>query len=261
MVAAAVLVAVGGMLAFGVSSFTAGTAEPSLDCVGDDGGAAYVTDSGLTVFENDDDITFGDFPDNETVEFQNGLIALSASGESEARLDDGTGTLTCLADVDATDNAIAVAPDGENDVTLEGEFDAFVFRDVVYDTENEETDLVYDAADMKSLTVEQTGLDDGTEVLAVDTDDSELDASTVTDGSVTFDGLPDGEHEVDLRVSETEEDDECVDRRNISRGEEDYGCPTDKDLRRGETREDSDRDFDRDSDTERRDRSRQNRGR
>lgn len=56
---------------------------------------------------------------------------------------------------------------------------------------------------------------------------------------------------------------ECVDRRNLSRGEEDEECPNDRDLRRGETREDLDERTDRsgrgehrDSATERRSRSR-----
>ncbi|MDZ7687926.1 MAG: ice-binding family protein [Halobacteriales archaeon] len=60
-----------------------------------------------------------------------------------------------------------------------------------------------------------------------------------------------------------EPDEECIDRRNISRGEEDDECPHDRDIRRGETREDLDersgrsgRGDHRDSATERRNRGR-----
>jgi len=54
---------------------------------------------------------------------------------------------------------------------------------------------------------------------------------------------------------------ECVDRRDISRGQEDQECPRDRGLSRGESRDDLDRATGRNSDTARRDRGRRSRGR
>ena len=51
-------------------------------------------------------------------------------------------------------------------------------------------------------------------------------------------------------------DPSCVDRRSISRGQEGQGCTNDRDISRGESREELDIGEDRDSDTRRRDRSR-----
>jgi parallel beta-helix repeat protein len=53
----------------------------------------------------------------------------------------------------------------------------------------------------------------------------------------------------------------CVDRRNLSRGQEGQECPRDRGLGRGESREDLDRETGRNSDTARRDRGRDERGR
>jgi parallel beta-helix repeat protein len=54
---------------------------------------------------------------------------------------------------------------------------------------------------------------------------------------------------------------ECVDRRDVSRGQESQECPNDRGIGRGESREDLDRETGRDSDTSRRDRGRGERGR
>jgi parallel beta-helix repeat protein len=54
---------------------------------------------------------------------------------------------------------------------------------------------------------------------------------------------------------------ECINRRNIGRGQEDQECPRDRGLGRGESREDLDRATGRNSDTSRRDRGRDERGR
>jgi hypothetical protein len=55
--------------------------------------------------------------------------------------------------------------------------------------------------------------------------------------------------------------DKCVDRRDVSRGQESQQCPKGRGLSRGESREDLDRATGRNSDTRRRDRSRGERGR
>ena len=54
----------------------------------------------------------------------------------------------------------------------------------------------------------------------------------------------------------TVEEDDCVDRRDLSRGHETQECPRDRTLGRGESREELDRETERRSDTRRRDRGR-----
>jgi len=54
---------------------------------------------------------------------------------------------------------------------------------------------------------------------------------------------------------------ECIDRRDLSRGQEDQECPNDRDISRGGSREDIDSETGRRSDTSRRDRGRRSRGR
>jgi len=54
---------------------------------------------------------------------------------------------------------------------------------------------------------------------------------------------------------------DCINRRNIGRGQESQECPRDRGLSRGESRDDLDRETGRNSDTARRDRGRRSRGR
>jgi len=54
---------------------------------------------------------------------------------------------------------------------------------------------------------------------------------------------------------------DCVDRRDLGRGQESQECPNDRGISRGESRDELDRETDRRSDTRRRDRGRRNRGR
>jgi hypothetical protein len=54
---------------------------------------------------------------------------------------------------------------------------------------------------------------------------------------------------------------DCLNPREISRGQEDQECPRDRTIERGESREELDRETDRRSDTKRRDRGRGDRGR
>jgi hypothetical protein len=61
-------------------------------------------------------------------------------------------------------------------------------------------------------------------------------------------------------TTELVEKEGCVNRRNLSRGQEGQECPDDRDISRGGSREELDRGAGRDSDTRRRDRGRTNRG-
>ncbi|MDZ7688553.1 MAG: CARDB domain-containing protein [Halobacteriales archaeon] len=59
----------------------------------------------------------------------------------------------------------------------------------------------------------------------------------------------------------TVQEDDCINRRSLSRGQENQGCPRDRTLGRGSSREELDRETGRSSDTSRRDRGRGSSGR
>lgn len=261
LVALVAVFALVGALVVGVSVSTVATEEPDLACVGTGGGAAYVTTTGLTITENDTAAGIGTFyaPDEETFrfEYEGDAVNISASGAGDTRLESFTGNVTCLGDVNATEHNITVAPDDDNDVTLSGGFEGLAFRDAVFGSEDSKADVVYEATTIDSVTVAETGLEDGTEVYAFEAgEDTLLDSATVADGAVTFDGLPNPEHALDLTTERDEDAEECVDRRDLSRGQQDQECPSDRAIERGESREELDRNTGRDSDTRRRDRSR-----
>jgi len=265
LIALVAVISLVGALVVGASVSTVATEEPDLACVGDGGGAAYVTDTGLTITENDTAAGIGTFyaPDEETFrfEYEGEAVNLSAAGDGGTRLESFTGNVTCLGDVNATEHNITVAPDDDNDVTLSGEFGGFAFRDAVFGSEDTKADVVYEATTVDSLTVAETGLEDGTKVYALEaTDRTVLDSAMVADGAVTFDALPNPEHAADLTTERSEVED-CVDRRDLSRGQESQECPDDRGISRGGSRDELDRETGRNSDTRRRDRSRRDRGR
>lgn len=225
--------------------------DVTLGCVADtDEGAAYVTDSGLTVYENAGGVTYGTFLGNRTVEFQGGDITLSANsnGTAETRLDVATG-VPCLANLSATGTDVGVDPNNTSSITVGqgGEFGALTFRDVVYVPDDAATDLAYEANSFGALVLHRTGLEDGTEVEAVDASSgTTLETATVGGGSVEFESLPEGEVKVnfgvagDNGVAGDRPAQDCVERRDISRGQADNECPRDRDLGRGETRDKND---------------------
>jgi hypothetical protein len=196
------LALVGLTISLSTAPVAAQSDEPDLECVGTGGGAAYVTDTGLTVYENDTNIFYGT-PGADTISFQGGLVEFTASGTAEARLEDGSGPI-CLGAVDATDHDIAVKGDGATDVTLSGAFDGLVVGDVDTSADTSVTDFAYENDSNTALSLGGIGLSDGTTVVARDTDTkSELDRGTVDDGVVVFDDLSGGEHDVDV-ASENE---------------------------------------------------------
>jgi hypothetical protein len=196
---AAVLVAA---LAFAAGTGVAAAAEPSLDCIGSGGGPAYEPGSGLTVYENHTDGTVDTFyfPDSETVRFAYDTdgLNLSAPGESAARLENGTGPTTCLADVDASTNDVIITPDDDASVVLESNVTELAFRDPDYDDDSA-VDLAYDHDDTVTIQFDSTGLDAGQTVVADDTDSgTELASATVSGtGSLTL-TLSSGTHDVTL---------------------------------------------------------------
>lgn len=199
---AVVLVAV----AVGVGSVlgAAQNADADLACVGSGGGAAYVTDSNLTVYENDTDGTIDTFyfPESDTVRFayQDDGLNVTGEGDAELRLENGTGDVTCLGDVDTDDDPVDIVPDANETVTLNGSFDGISFRDVEFNEDS--PDLVYDGSP-ETVTV-AVDSDDGTTIEAIDSDDgSTLDSAEASDGNVTWNDIPGGEHEINVE----EEDD------------------------------------------------------
>jgi PKD repeat protein len=196
----ALLLSLAGALVAGATGHAAAASGVDLSCVGSSGGAVYETDTGLTVYENDGDILYGNFPAGDTVDFGIDAVALSASGSAQARVDDGTGSQTCLGNVQASANAITVAPDGEANVVLQSDLNGFAYRDPDY-AANTGADVAYDAPSSATVTFRSTGEADGTTIYAVDASSGTvLDQTTVSGGDVTF-TLPSGTHDVDLRTN------------------------------------------------------------
>jgi PGF-pre-PGF domain-containing protein len=198
------LVGLSGVTTAGLATGTLAGTSPDLACVGSSGGAAYVTNSGLTVYENDGSILYGTFPDHNTVDFGSGAVSLSASGSAQARVDEGTGDRTCLGGVTAT-NPITVDPDGESPFVLESDVSKFSYTDPTYSPTDTSADIAYDAASSLTVTFESTGLSQGTTVIAEDADtDSQLATGTVdSNGAVTL-TLSSGTHDVNLYVDDTQ---------------------------------------------------------
>jgi hypothetical protein len=171
--------------------------DVDLTCAGTGGGAAYLTDSNLTVYENASNVTYGNFTDNETVDFGN--VSVSAGDNASVRLENATG-VTCLSGVNATNATITVAADGEGTFHLAGNATGLSVRDPVYATGDGAADLAYNASDGLTLRINETGLGASETVAAVDADTgSELVRSDVAaNGSVTL-SLPAGTHTVDAR--------------------------------------------------------------
>lgn len=185
------LLAVGGV-------GTVAADDVDLTCAGTGGGAAYVTDSNLTVYENASNVTHGNFTGNETVDFGN--VSVSARDNASLRLENATGNVTCLSGVNATNATITVVAGGEGTFHLDGNATGLSVREPVYATGNGAADLAYNASDGLTLRINETDLGAGETVAAVDIDtESELARGDVAaNGSVTL-SLPAGTHDVDAR--------------------------------------------------------------
>jgi hypothetical protein len=142
------------------------------------------------------------FPDSETINYDEfgtqAEINISSTGSASAELSEWNGSTTCLENVTAGNAPIDVAPDNRTNVTVEGNLTLIEVRDVVYDPNDGDIDLSYDATGetLNSLTLE-TSVSDGETVEAIDTSDgSTLDTATVNNGEVTFTQLPDDQRDV-----------------------------------------------------------------
>jgi len=186
---------------FGGFVLAAGNQGVSLSCVGNAGGAAYVTDSGLTVYENDPEVfygTFGAAGNSATI----GGLTISAAGNAQARVDASEASEhTCLGAVEASEAAVTVDPDGASPVVLDSDLSRFAYRDPVYDPSDGDADLAFDGTGTVELTLESSGLAAGTTVVAEDVDtDSQLTTGTVgAAGNVPL-SIPASTHRIDLRT-------------------------------------------------------------
>ena len=106
------------ILVVSLSGSTAATTGTDPACAdGSDGGPVYVTDTGLSVVDNDSapDEAYPSFPDDETVHLADvgyPNVTFSASGDAELRLENRTTERICLAAVDATDHEmLSIRPD------------------------------------------------------------------------------------------------------------------------------------------------------
>lgn len=214
----------GGLLGTAGTVAAAGTDGGDRSCVGPSGGAVYVADSGLTVLENDPDVTYGSFDTaGNAVTFDE--LTLSATGTARVRVDDagGAGGQTCLAAVTASESPLTVDPEGAEPVVLGSNLSVFTYRDPVYDPGDGDADLTVEATEPVSATVESTGLAAGTTVVAVAADGGAVhDTARVGgDGTVAF-SLPAGTHRVDLRTQSGDTDGGPVDTGD-SDGSDDGG--------------------------------------
>lgn len=197
---AAVVALLAVAIAVGAIAATPVAAAPDPYCGSNGGGATFVADSGFTVEYSDSEPmpASGPFQGDDAIRFRN--VTLSSSAATFLRLEDGTGPETCIAAVDATAASIRVDPDGEQAVVIDGQVDALSLADADYGEGS--VDLYYEANGPWTLTLQSTGLDEGTEVEAVDGGGSGLATAAVDASGDLALGLPGGTSEVDLRTAD-----------------------------------------------------------
>ncbi|WP_148680376.1 CARDB domain-containing protein [Halovivax ruber] len=193
-----------------VSLLTVGLAGPTLaadssvECAaGSGGGPVYVTDSGLEVADNATaaDESYPAFPDAETVSLEDVNVSFSAAGPADLRLEERSADFTCVAAVNASANDVLIGPAEGPGMTINGSLEALSFGPLDFESDDA-ADLTYDANDSVTLTIDDTGLDEGETVafesLGSDTIDAEVDADSNGTFSVE---LPAGDYELALSTA------------------------------------------------------------
>ncbi|WP_254864646.1 CARDB domain-containing protein [Halovivax gelatinilyticus] len=186
---------------------TADSSAVDLECTeGDGGGPVYLANSGLAVVDNDSapDEAYPSFPDNETIHLDDDdypNVTFSAGGDAELRLENRTTERICLAAVDATEYEILIDPANLSAVTVNGSVDGLAFGDLDFDVDDE-PEVVYNASDAISLTIHDTGLEEGDSIAIESLDSDAVDAEVDADsnGSLLLD-LPAGEHRLSLSTA------------------------------------------------------------
>lgn len=145
------------------------------------------------------------FPSDDTVQLttESGNATVSASGPSAATLatNEITGEWTNVTNIDASSNAVTVNPEDKPAVTASGDIETLNFTAV--ETDDGHPDFVYGGTSGTS-TVTVTGVPSNTEIGAVDAATGELLQTATSDGSgtVTFSGLSNSEHTVELQTGD-----------------------------------------------------------
>ncbi|WP_254864651.1 CARDB domain-containing protein [Halovivax gelatinilyticus] len=190
------------LLAVGIAG-PALAADSSIECAaGSGGGPVYVTDSGLEVADNTTaaDEAYPAFPNDETVALEDANVSFAAAGLAELRLEARSVGLTCVAGVNASANDVLIDPAEGPELTINGSLEALSFGPL--DFESDDADLTYDANDSVTLTLGDTGLDEGetVDVESLDSDavDAEVDAGS--NGTLSVE-LPAGIHRLSLSTA------------------------------------------------------------
>ena len=197
-------------LVVGTGSITAAPPGVTLDCTSTSGGAVYVADSGLIVYEADAGATHGNFGAADTVSVDGAAIA--GTGSAMVRVDDAAGPSTCLSDVTPGSTGITISPPDKPAIGFESAVAAFAYRQPVFEPDNTGADLAFSASSPLSITIVESGLDPGTDVVAVDFDTG----TELTESSVTNDGdleltVPASTRQVDLREEQGREPNPPID--------------------------------------------------
>jgi hypothetical protein len=136
------------------------------------------------------------FPDANTVELGN--VTFSSSGQNVVQVDQYEGTWTNVSQLDVTGANLTINPDDKQQVTVGGDADTLRFTDVAVDDGT--ADFVYGGAS-GSTSVTISDVPTNTKIQAVDRDTGDVLDISVSDGSgeVTFEGMPNSEHTVELQ--------------------------------------------------------------
>jgi len=146
------------------------------------------------------------FPADDTVQLttESGNATLSASGPADAQVAVGEieGDWTNVTNIDATSNAVTINPADKPAATAGGDIDSLNFTAI--ETDDGKPDFVYGGASGTS-TVTVSGVPSNTVIGAVDASTGALLATATADGSgtVTFSGLSNSEHTVELQTGDS----------------------------------------------------------
>jgi hypothetical protein len=146
------------------------------------------------------------FPADDTVQFttEAGNATLSASGPADAQIatNEIEGEWTNVTNIDATSNAVTINPADKPAATAGGDIDSLNFTSI--DVDDGDADFVY-AGTSGTSTVTVSGVPSNTVIGAVDASTGALLATTTADGSgtVTFSGLSNSEHTVELKTGDS----------------------------------------------------------
>lgn len=142
------------------------------------------------------------FPTSGTVEWttEAGNVSFFSSGAANATIhkDDIEGTWTNVSSIDADPDTITIEPEDKDSAVVGQEIDTFAWRDGI-EANDSTVDFSYTASGNARVTVQ--GLSVSGTTYAIDADTGTiLDSADASSGSVTYDGLDDGDHDVTIQT-------------------------------------------------------------